>query len=104
MQLGDLGTHLNAQLGVQVGERLVHQEDLGLANDGAAEGDALTLTVEIPANTTAEVYVPSAAADKVTESGRALDGRSDLKVAGWDDGYTLVRLGSGRYEFRSTLK
>ena len=44
MQLGDLGTHLNAQLGVQVGERLVHQEDLGLTNDGAAEGDALTLT------------------------------------------------------------
>lgn len=77
----------------------------GLASSGwTKEGDALTLTVEIPANTTAEVYVPSAAADKVTESGRALDGRSDLKVAGWDDGYTLVRLGSGRYEFRSTLK
>lgn len=77
----------------------------GLASSGwTKEGDALTQTVEIPANTTAEVYVPSAAADKVTESGRALDGRSDLKVAGWDDGYTLVRLGSGRYEFRSTLK
>ena len=37
----------------------------GLASSGwTKEGDALTLTVEIPANTTAEVYVPSAAADK----------------------------------------
>ena len=44
MQLGDLGTHLHAQLGVEVGERFVHQEDLRVADDCTAEGDALTLT------------------------------------------------------------
>ena len=43
VQLGDLGTHGNAQLGIQVGQRFVHQEDLGLTHDGAAEGDALAL-------------------------------------------------------------
>ena len=43
MQLGDLGAHLHAELGVQVGERFVHQEDLRITHDGAAEGDALTL-------------------------------------------------------------
>ena len=42
-QLDDLRTHLVAQLGVQVGERFVHQEDLGAADDGAADGDALPL-------------------------------------------------------------
>ena len=43
-QLDDLGAHLVTQLGVQVGQRLVHQQDLGLADDGAANGHALTLT------------------------------------------------------------
>ena len=44
MQLGDLGTHLHAQLGVEVGERFVHQEDLRVTDDCAAERNALTLT------------------------------------------------------------
>ena len=33
----------DAELGVEVGERLVEEEDLGLADDGAADGDALAL-------------------------------------------------------------
>ena len=77
----------------------------GLASSAwTLDGDAVTLTVEIPANTTAEVYVPSASAECVTESGRALAACDDLTSEGWNDGYTLVRLGSGRYEFKSTLK
>ena len=39
----DLGAGLDAQLGVEVGERLVHEEDGGLADDGPAQGDALAL-------------------------------------------------------------
>ena len=42
-QQDDLGAHLVAQLGVQVGEGLVHQEDLGIAHHGAADGHALPL-------------------------------------------------------------
>ena len=42
-QLDDLGAHLVAQLGVQVGQRLVHQEHLGVPDDGAADGHALAL-------------------------------------------------------------
>src|SRR5690606_1159455 len=44
VQLADAGAHLDAQLGVEVRQRLVHQEDLRLADDGAAEGDTLALT------------------------------------------------------------
>jgi hypothetical protein len=43
VQPGDLDPHLYPQRRVQIGQRLVEQEHLGLAHDGAADGDALTL-------------------------------------------------------------
>ena len=43
VQLGDLDPHLDAQAGVEVGERLVEQEHARVADDGAADGDALAL-------------------------------------------------------------
>src|SRR5205807_10369117 len=39
----DLRAHLDAQLRVEVREGLVHEEDLRLADDRAAHGDALAL-------------------------------------------------------------
>ncbi len=43
MKLGDLDAGLHPQRGIEVGERLVEQEHLRLAHDGAADGDALAL-------------------------------------------------------------
>ena len=40
----NLGAHLHAELRVEVRERLVHEEDLRLADDRASHGDALPLT------------------------------------------------------------
>ena len=54
-QLDELGTHLVTQLGVQVGQRLVHQEDLRITHDGAADGDALTLAARKRLGLTVEV-------------------------------------------------
>ena len=49
VQPGDLDAHLHAQRRVEVGERLVEQEHLGLAHDRAADGDALALAAgELP--------------------------------------------------------
>ena len=42
-QLDDLGAHLVAELGVQVGQGLVHQEHGGVADNGAADGHTLAL-------------------------------------------------------------
>ena len=44
LQVRDLGTGLHTQLRVQVGQWLVHKEDLWLAHDGAAHSHALALT------------------------------------------------------------
>ena len=43
VQFLDLGAHRDAQLGIEVGERLVEQEYLRVAHDGAAHRDALAL-------------------------------------------------------------
>ena len=43
MQRHQLAAHLHPQLGIEVAERLVEQERLGLLDDGAADGDALAL-------------------------------------------------------------
>ena len=43
-QLDDLRTHLVTQLCIEVGQRLVHQQNLRITHDGAADGDTLTLT------------------------------------------------------------
>ena len=43
MQLAQLRAHRNTQLGVQVGQRLVKQKQLGLAHDGPADGHTLAL-------------------------------------------------------------
>ena len=39
----NLSTHLSAQLGIQVGQRLVHQKHLGFPDDGTADGHTLPL-------------------------------------------------------------
>jgi hypothetical protein len=44
VHLLDLGAHLHRELGVEVRQRLVEQEHLGIAHDGAPHGDALALT------------------------------------------------------------
>ncbi len=43
VQLLDLGAHLDAELGVEIGERLVEQEEGRVADQRAAHGDALAL-------------------------------------------------------------
>ena len=43
LQVLQLGAHVDAQAGIEVRERLIHQERLRMTNDGAGEGDALPL-------------------------------------------------------------
>ncbi len=67
MQLGDLHARLAAQRGVEVGQRLVEQEDLGLAHDRAADGHALALAARHLARQALQVW------PEVEDLGRAVD-------------------------------
>ena len=44
MQLGDLGSHLDTKLCIQVGERLIHQEDLRVTDNCTSHCDTLSLS------------------------------------------------------------
>ena len=57
------------------------------------------LDVDIPANTTATVFIPSSHTETITESGKALAAVSDIKIIGKDGGYFAVEVGSGKYHF-----
>ncbi|MVM29629.1 Bacterial alpha-L-rhamnosidase [Spirosoma sp. HMF4905] len=65
------------------------------------EADKLSFTVEIPANTTATIYVPAKNAEAVLESGKSLSA-AGLTAAGSGPGYVVLKIGSGVYNFTSS--
>jgi len=66
------------------------------------EDKNLTLDVEIPANTTATILVPASEATSITENGKPLAGIPELKVMGTENGYVVLKTGSGKYHFQVT--
>jgi alpha-L-rhamnosidase len=67
------------------------------------DGKRFQLDVTIPANSIATIYVPAESVQSVTESGRALDRISGLKLLRYEAGRAVLEVGSGRYEFKSRL-
>lgn len=59
------------------------------------DGDAVTLDVEVPANTTASLTLPTQHPESVTEGGKPLSKSGDAIVANGNK----LELGSGRYQF-----
>jgi alpha-L-rhamnosidase len=71
-----------------------------LSNSFAIENGKLSMTVEIPANTTATVYVPAKDIATVYEGGKILT--KEFEATGPVDGYVILKAGSGKYQFTST--
>ena len=72
-----------------------------IATDWRQDGDTFSLQVEIPPNTTASVYVPATAPDRVTESDKRVDQASGVRFLRMQDGAAIFEVGSGVYEFHS---
>jgi alpha-L-rhamnosidase len=70
-----------------------------LSSGWKTDNGNITLDVEIPSNTTANIYIPATNAGAVTEGGVALQSVKDLQVTGTEDGYVVVKAGSGKYHF-----
>jgi hypothetical protein len=62
-------------------------------------GGRLSLSVTIPPNTTAMVFVPSPKPEAVLESGKPAATASGVRFLRHERGKTVFEVGSGRYEF-----
>jgi alpha-L-rhamnosidase len=60
------------------------------------------MDVEVPANTTATVFIPGNNESAITESGRQLNKMKGLDVKGVEEGYVVLNVGSGNYHFETT--
>ena len=86
-QVGGELTHANATLKTYYGD---------IKSYWKIDEEKFLLEVEIPNNTTAEVYVP---AKNITESGLPLETADNVKLLSQSDGVVKVALGSGKYKF-----
>ncbi len=68
------------------------------------EGDKINMTVEIPCNTTASVFVPATTASLITESGKSILKSKDIVVKNEDGKVVELELGSGKYVFTASMK
>ncbi len=59
----------------------------------------LMMDVDIPANTTATIYVPVSDDEEIKESGKELSNITDIKNSGIKNGYAELQVGSGSYHF-----
>ncbi|WP_144549232.1 glycoside hydrolase family 78 protein [Bacillus sp. X1(2014)] len=61
-------------------------------------------SVTVPANTTANVYLPATDVNKVKEGGQPIAKAKGVKFIEFKDGKAVYELESGSYEFSSTIK
>lgn len=69
-----------------------------IVSDWKDTGEKFTIRVEVPANSSASVYLPTTQVDQITESGIAIKDLSSATIR-QENGYTVVTVGSGIYEF-----
>ena len=74
-----------------------------IVSDWKVKDGRFDLTVTIPANTTATVYVPAADPAAVKEGGKPAADAAGVKFLRVEDGRTLFEVGSGTYHFTAPL-
>jgi alpha-L-rhamnosidase len=74
-----------------------------LSSHWKTDNGNLLLDVEIPANTTATIYIPANGSNSVLESGKPIASEPDIKLADSVAGYVVVNVGSGIYHFSTAI-
>ena len=74
-----------------------------IKSDWSFEDGTFKLDVEIPANTTATVYIPAKNNQTVTESGRPASDSEGVQFLRMENGKAVFTVGSGQYRFVSRL-
>jgi len=72
-----------------------------VASSWKLDGDRFRLSVTLPANSTATVYVPALDVEEVTEGNKPIARARGVKFLRMEDGRAVFEIGSGHYEFAS---
>lgn len=77
-----------------------YQSPYGEIRSDWEKSDAgIKMSVSIPANTTAVVYVPTKYISEIKESGKAVSGLKTIQVVGEKEERVILKVGSGNYQF-----
>lgn len=72
-----------------------------ISSNWKLEGGDLHLNVEIPANTTATIYIPSTSGATLTEGGRDIKEIVEIEYVKTENNRAVYKTGSGKYNFIS---
>ncbi|WP_295796088.1 family 78 glycoside hydrolase catalytic domain [Mucilaginibacter sp.] len=70
-----------------------------IANRWKTNGGLFTMQTSIPANSTAVIYLPARKNSVVSENGRSLLNRRDIKILKFENERAVLAVGSGNYSF-----
>jgi alpha-L-rhamnosidase len=70
-----------------------------LSSSWKTENGKFILDVEVPVNTSADVYIPAKNAESVYESNKILSEVKEIQLSGTEEGNVIVKIGSGKYHF-----
>ena len=70
-----------------------------LSSSWKIEADKIVMEMEIPANTTATIYIPATSAASVTENNVLVSAVKNITITGTENGYVIAKVGSGKYRF-----
>jgi alpha-L-rhamnosidase len=88
-------TYANADLETRYGKVSSHWK---------IENGNFNLSIEVPPNTTATVFVPANSANEINESGKPITSIKEIKVTESKNNAVVLQVGSGHYAFSSKMK
>ncbi|HEX2971292.1 MAG TPA: family 78 glycoside hydrolase catalytic domain [Tepidisphaeraceae bacterium] len=74
-----------------------------ISSDWKIEGDRLAWSIQVPANATATVYVPTRDGQSVTESGKPAGEAPGVRFVRMTDNAAVYEVGSGHYSFEAKV-
>lgn len=74
-----------------------------IRSEWGKSGTSVKMSVTIPANTTALIYIPFSADLVIKESGKDISGIKDFQVIGEENGRKILKVGSGEFSFESSI-
>ncbi len=70
-----------------------------LSSAWKVEDDRMVFDIEIPPNTTSDIFIPALDMDDVALDDNPVEQAQDLKIRGLEEGYLVMQVGSGKWHF-----